>query len=227
MLSSANKCKKIKCLLLLNYRKGVYLSTATCSSLTLCSRLNLIDKQRKINGLPGLDALILTASPNVKQHLTIDVFPFLSDLFLDLSKLGRQPKYVLKWLRQWKKVYHHHVSDLAQRIPTIISFICFQNTIENCNKAAPFGKSGKSQNIFPLLTLLSTWLERSFFISSSLFSANKASLFSTIASLFFSSSAKVSMASFLLSTFSTSLSSHWRRWSNFACSSLENKRWRD
>lgn len=140
-------------MLLLNYRKGVYLSTATCSSLTLCSRLNLIDKQRKINRLPGLDALILTASPKVKQHLTIDVFPFLSDLFLDLPKLGRQPKYVLKRLRQRKKVYHHHVSDLAQRIPTIISFICFQNTIENCNKAAPFGKS---QNIFPLLTLLST-----------------------------------------------------------------------
>lgn len=140
-------------MLLLNYQKGVYLSTGTCSSLTLCSRLNLIDKQRKINRLPGLDALILTASPNVKQHLTIDVFPFLSDLFLDLSKLGRQPKYVLKRLRQRKKVYHHHVSDLAQRIPTIISFICFQNTIENCKKAAPFGKS---QNIFPLLTLLST-----------------------------------------------------------------------
>ena len=73
-------------------------------------------------------------------------------------------------------------------------------------------------------TFVITWLERSFFISNSLFSANMASLFRIIVSRFFNSSSKASMACFLFKTFSTSLSNHWRRCSSFTCSSLGKKK---
>ena len=83
------------------------------------------------------------------------------------------------------------------------------------------GMARTAQTCAHYCTLVSTWLERSFFISNSLFSVSMASLLAIIASLFFSSSSKASIASFRLKTFSTSLSSHCRRCSSFACSSLK------
>lgn len=62
MLSSVNKCKKEMFATTKLSGKVFIYQLQDAVEYTLCSRLNLFDKQRNIHRLPRLDALILTAS---------------------------------------------------------------------------------------------------------------------------------------------------------------------